>query len=62
MLHNWVSYAGLVIAACGVFSFILLVILDSAAHLQSPYIGILAYVVVPSSVAGGLLLAALGAF
>lgn len=61
LLHNWISYAGLLIAACGVFSFILLVIIDSVVHVSSPYIGILTYLVAPSFVAGGLVLVGLGA-
>src|SRR3974390_1587651 len=61
LLHNWISYSGLLIAAGGVFSFILLVILDSVVHVSSPYIGVLTYVVAPSFVAGGLVLVGLGA-
>jgi nitrate/TMAO reductase-like tetraheme cytochrome c subunit len=61
LLRNWLSLAGLVIALGSLFSFLLLFILDSAAHLANPYIGILTYIVAPGFLITGLLLALLGA-
>jgi hypothetical protein len=45
LLRNWLSLAGLVIAVGSLFSFLLL--LDAAAHLANPYLGILTYLVAP---------------
>jgi hypothetical protein len=61
LLRNWLSLAGLVIAVGCLFSFLLLFILDSAAHLANPYIGILTYLVAPGFLITGLFLTLLGA-
>jgi nitrate/TMAO reductase-like tetraheme cytochrome c subunit len=60
LLRNWVSLTGGVIAIGSLFSFLLLFILDAAAHLANPYIGILTYIVAPGFLITGLLLAGLG--
>ena len=60
LLRNWVSLTGGVIAIGSLFSFLLLFILDTAAHLANPYIGILTYIVAPGFLITGLLLAGLG--
>ena len=60
MLNNWLSLTGLLISVGGLFSFVLLFILDSAVHLANPYIGILTFMVAPGFIVGGLFLAVLG--
>jgi nitrate/TMAO reductase-like tetraheme cytochrome c subunit len=60
-LRNWLSFAGLTIALGSLFSFLLLFILDSAAHFANPYIGILTYLVAPGFLFIGLTLALIGA-
>jgi nitrate/TMAO reductase-like tetraheme cytochrome c subunit len=45
-----------------VFSFFLLLVLDSLAHFANPYVGILTYLVAPAFLVLGLFLALLGAF
>ena len=44
------------------FSFLLLLLIDSMAHVANPYVGILTYLVAPGFLIIGLSLAALGAF
>jgi nitrate/TMAO reductase-like tetraheme cytochrome c subunit len=62
LLRNWLSLIGLVIVIGGVFSFILLMMMDMMAHFSNPYLGILTYGVAPAFVIFGLLLAILGAW
>jgi nitrate/TMAO reductase-like tetraheme cytochrome c subunit len=59
--RNWFSLAGLVIALGSLFSFLLLFILDSFAHFNNPYIGVLTYLVAPGFFILGLVLAIAGA-
>jgi len=61
LLRNWVSLAGVVVAIGSLFSFLLLFILDSAAHLSNPYLGILTYLVAPGFLLAGLFLTFAGA-
>ena len=60
-LRNWLSLAGLVIAVGSLFSFLLLFILDAAAHLANPYLGILTYLVATGFLISGPFLIILGA-
>ena len=60
LLRNWVSLSGLLIAVGRLFSFLLLFILDSVAHLANPYIGILTYLVAPGFLITGLCLTLAG--
>jgi hypothetical protein len=62
LLRNWLSLAGLIVAAGGLFSFLLLFVLDSFAHFTNPYIGILTYLVAPGFLFLGLCLAIIGAW
>jgi len=62
MLRNWLSLAGLIVAAGSLFSFLLLFVLDSVAHFTNPYIGILTYLVAPGFLFLGLSLAVIGAW
>jgi hypothetical protein len=61
LLRNWLSLAGLVIAVGTLFSFLLLCILDAAAHLANPYLGIPTYLVAPGFLITGSFLIILGA-
>ena len=60
--RNWLSLTGLVVVVGSVFSFFLLLVLDSLAHFANPYVGILTYLVAPAFLVLGLFLALLGAF
>jgi nitrate/TMAO reductase-like tetraheme cytochrome c subunit len=51
-----------VVVLGSVFSFFLLLLLDSLAHFANPYVGILTYLVAPAFLVLGLFLALLGAF
>jgi nitrate/TMAO reductase-like tetraheme cytochrome c subunit len=61
VFRNWLSLSGLVIILGSVFSFLLLLLLDSFAHFSNPYIGILTYLVAPAFFVLGLILASIGA-
>ena len=60
--NNWLSLAGFVISAGGLFAFLLLFAIDLFAHHGNPYMGILAYVVAPGFFFLGFFLALLGAW
>jgi nitrate/TMAO reductase-like tetraheme cytochrome c subunit len=62
LFHNWISFAGMVLAASALFAFILLFAIDLMAENANPYLGILAYVVAPGFLFLGLLLVFLGAW
>jgi len=62
LLRNWLSLTGLVVAAGGIFSFLLLFLLDTLARASNPYIGVLTYFVAPLFVLLGLVLSGLGAW
>src|SRR5262245_52529045 len=59
--QNWISWAGMVLAAAALFAFVLLFAIDLFAPTRNPYIGILAYVVAPFFFILGLALTLLGA-
>ncbi|MFO1487660.1 MAG: NapC/NirT family cytochrome c [Verrucomicrobiota bacterium] len=61
MFRNWLAFSGAVVALGSIFSFLLLLLLDSLAHFSNPYIGLLTYVVAPGFLMCGLGLIALGA-
>lgn len=60
MFRNWISLAGITIAASSLFSFLLLLTLDYFAKEESPYLGILTYLVAPAFLVLGLLLICVG--
>ena len=60
--RNWISMVGFIILLLGVFSFLLLSVLDSLAHVSNPYVGILTYMVAPAFGVLGIFLAILGAW
>src|SRR5215467_2332412 len=59
--QNWISWAGMVLAAAALFAFVLLFAIDLFAPAKNPYIGVLAYVVAPFFFLLGLALTLLGA-
>jgi len=62
VFRNWLSLSGLVVVVGSLFSFFLLLLLDTMAPFANPYVGILTYLVAPGFLLIGLLLAGLGAF
>lgn len=60
LLRNWISLAGLVVAVGSLFSFLLLFVLDTVAHISNPYLGILTYLVAPGFLMTGLILTGVG--
>jgi hypothetical protein len=61
-IHNWVSLAGIVLAASSFFAVALLIAIDFMRGFRNPYLGILTYIVAPAFLIGGLLLIAIGAW
>jgi nitrate/TMAO reductase-like tetraheme cytochrome c subunit len=62
VFRNWMSATGLVVMVASAFSFILLLLVDALAHFANPYVGILTFLVAPTFLLLGLVLAGLGAF
>ncbi len=56
LIRNWISLSGIVLTLGGLFSFLLLVVLDATAKHANPYIGILTYMVAPAFIVGGIAL------
>ena len=59
--HNWVSWAGAVLAGSALFAFLLLFAFDLFARDRNAYVGVLAYVVAPGFFLLGLVLMLVGA-
>jgi nitrate/TMAO reductase-like tetraheme cytochrome c subunit len=62
LFRNWLSWAGIVLAASALFAFFLLLAIDQFAGHRNPYVGILAYVVAPLFLLVGVALILAGAF
>src|ERR1043166_9169936 len=62
LFQNWISWAGILLAASAMFAVLLLIAIDLFAERSNPYVGILAYVVAPGFFFAGVFLALLGAF
>ncbi len=60
LLRNWLSLSGIMLAIGGLFSFLLLVVLDATSKHSNPYVGILTYMVAPGFIVGGILVFLLG--
>jgi nitrate/TMAO reductase-like tetraheme cytochrome c subunit len=60
VLRNWISLYGLVVVVGSIFSFLLLFTLDFFAPNANPYVGILAYLIVPCFFAAGVGITAIG--
>jgi nitrate/TMAO reductase-like tetraheme cytochrome c subunit len=61
LLHNWVSLAGIILAASSFFAVACLIALDFFRGFTNPYVGILTYVVAPAFLIAGLLMISAGA-
>ena len=61
LIHNWISLAGIVLAASSFFAVACLIALDYFRGFRNPYVGILTYVVAPAFLVAGLLLISAGA-
>src|SRR5262245_5130728 len=59
-IRNWITLSGLVVALGAIFSFLLLLTIDYFSAEQSPYEGILTYIVAPGFLMFGLLLMVVG--
>jgi len=59
--RNWISWIGILLAASGLFAFLLLVAIDQFAGHRNPYVGILAYVVAPGFFLLGIFITLIGA-
>jgi nitrate/TMAO reductase-like tetraheme cytochrome c subunit len=60
--RNWISWAGMVLAASALFAFFFLFAIDQFAGRHNPYLGILAYLVTRAFFLGGIVLTVFGAF
>ena len=61
LIHNWLSLAGIILAASSFFAVVCLIVLDITSGFRNPYMGILTYIVAPAFLCGGLGLISLGA-
>ena len=53
-LKNWLTVTGAIVSLGGVFAFAFLFFIDTFAHHGNPYMGILAYVIAPGFIIGGI--------
>ncbi|MBI2441778.1 MAG: NapC/NirT family cytochrome c [Lentisphaerae bacterium] len=60
IFRNWLSLIGLVVVVGAFFSFVLLLLLDLSSSGGNPYVGILAYLILPLVLVIGLVLVGLG--
>ncbi|MBM3267534.1 MAG: NapC/NirT family cytochrome c [Candidatus Sericytochromatia bacterium] len=60
-LRNWIGMAGLLCAAGGGFSFLLLFLLDLFAPYSNPYVGVVAYLIAPGIGLLGVVVMVIGA-
>ena len=61
LLQNWLSTAGIILAASSFFAAACLIAIDAIVGFRNPYLGILTYLAAPTFLVAGLLLIALGA-
>ncbi len=61
LLHNWLSLAGIILAASSFFAVACLIALDFFHGFTNPYMGILTYIVAPAFLVAGLWAIAFGA-
>ena len=62
LARSKVSLLGALMTTCGFLGDVVLIWLTWAKHHESPYLGIFAFAVLPGTVAGGLVLVAVGLF
>src|SRR5262245_495404 len=61
-VRNWISLAGAIVMLGSIFAFVLLLIVDLFTARQSPYSGILTFVVAPGFFLVGLIFMVLGRY
>jgi nitrate/TMAO reductase-like tetraheme cytochrome c subunit len=61
-LRNWLTVGGSIVSLGGIFAFAFLLFIDLFSHHGNPYMGILAYVIAPGFILGGLAIAFWGAW
>ena len=60
LVRNWTSLLGILLAACGFVSGVVLIVIDMVRHFASPYVGIFTYMILPGIIVAGLLLTVIG--
>jgi nitrate/TMAO reductase-like tetraheme cytochrome c subunit len=60
LVGNWVGIFGLILTGCSLFAALFLILIDFFHGFRTPYMGILVYLIVPSFVWIGLVLAGVG--
>jgi nitrate/TMAO reductase-like tetraheme cytochrome c subunit len=60
--RNWLSLWGLVVMVGSLFSFVLLFVMSTLAHVSNPYVGILTFLVAPCFLVIGFMTTLLGAW
>src|SRR4051812_43456012 len=60
LFRNYISFVGGAIAFASLVCIVLLVLLDVVGDTDSPYLGILTYILIPSVLVFGLVLAVVG--
>ncbi len=58
--RNWISFAGIIIVLASILAFLLLITLDYFAEDDSPYLGVLTYLIVPATLFFGLFVVFVG--
>src|SRR3974390_3783764 len=62
LVGSWVGIFGLMLALCSLFAALFLIVIDFLHGFRTPYMGILIYLIVPSFVWIGLIIAGVGAW
>jgi hypothetical protein len=62
LVENWISLAGIILAASSFFAVLCLLTIDFFRGFANPYMGVLTYLVAPAFLSAGLVLIALGAW
>ncbi len=60
LVRNWITSIGLIVSVGGMFSFLLLMVMDLLSENSNPYLGILTYMIAPGFIVGGLVLGVVG--
>ncbi len=60
LIHNWLSYAGIALAAISALLISGLIVIEANSQHSSPYLGVLTYLVLPPILITGLLLVPIG--
>jgi hypothetical protein len=60
LVGNWVGIFGLIMAGCSLFAALFLIVIDFFHGFRTPYMGILVYLIIPSFVWTGIVIAGVG--